>query len=288
MNWESLKLFTTLVKYKNLRDTSKGLNLSHSTIFRRLNDLEEEIGCRLFDRRDGVYELTYEGMELSRLSQPAIESFQSIEKYIVGKDYKPNGNVKITMPTSFAYNVVSKHIKDFQSAFPDIHLELSISNLEIDMNTRDADIAIRIGNNPSNFLVGRQISLISWGVFASQEYILNNKAVKKISDITKHKLIGASGSLAFHPTYKDLNDRFLSSIITKTDDLTMMSLLAKNGVGIAIMPNDLKLPKLVKMCEFREVGPNKLWVLTHPELKNLQRIKIVMNFLINIFQKEII
>jgi DNA-binding transcriptional LysR family regulator len=279
MDWNSMKIFLAIAETENLVDASKKLALSHSTVFRRLNDFEEQIEGRLFDRRDGHYELTELGEEFLTLASPILSSVEGIERHLIGRDKRPSGVVKITVPTSFAYNYFPKIIKGFNKVYPEIQIELLVSDQEVNMSNRHADIAIRVSSTPPETLVGRMVKEISWGIYASKSYIKQKGHLKKAEELSGHSIIGGSNNLKRLAAFQFLDKNYSENIVCRSDDLVTMSHLAGEGIGLAILPRDLKNNKINHICDFNENKPNKLWVLTHPDLRKVERIKIVMKFL---------
>ncbi|OUR95691.1 hypothetical protein A9Q84_14415 [Halobacteriovorax marinus] len=278
MDWNSMKIFLAIAENGNLMSASKTLELSHSTVFRRLNDFEEKVGGRLFERIEGKYELTELGDELQKLAKPVALSFDDIERHIIGKDMKPHGTVRITAPTSFAYNYLPKYLKSFHKLYPDIQIELLVSDQEVNMTNRKADMAIRVSSSPSEHLVGRMVKEITWSVYASKKYLTKNGRPKDLKDLSEHKLIGASTNLKNIPTFTWMDKKHEDNIIVRSDDLVTMSHLAGADLGLAILPDDLKHAKIERLFSFKPSKGNKLWILTHPDLRKVERIKIAMKF----------
>lgn len=286
MDWNSMKTFLAIAESGNLLSASKILCLSHSTVFRRLNDFEEKIGGRLFERIEGKYELTELGDDLLKLAKPVAISFDDIERYIIGKDMMPNGTVKITTPTSFAYNFLPKYINDFHQLYPHISIELLVSDQEINMTNRQADIAIRVSSSPPEHLVGRKVKEIKWSVYASKKYLRKNGRPKELKDLSNHHFIGASNNLKNLPSFSWLDKKHINNIKLRSDNLVTMSHLAGEGLGIAILPDDLKHSKIERLFDFKHSQINKLWILTHPDLRKVERIKIVMNYFAEALSRE--
>ncbi|MDN4502155.1 LysR family transcriptional regulator [Alteromonadaceae bacterium BrNp21-10] len=278
MNWNALKLFLAIAQSKSLTGAALVLGLNHSTVYRQLNDFEEQVG-RVFERLNGSYELTELGEEILVQAQHVSHLFDDIERHIAGKDTQPKGVVRITAPSSFSYSCLPDHIAALNELYPDIQIELLVTNLELNMTNRHADIAIRVTSAPPDHLVGRQVRLIKWGVYASEEYISKQGRAEGLNDFSQHRLIGATGVLRNHPVFSWLDNKVELNIGQRTDDLVAMACLAHSGQGIALLPDDLAKPGLVRLFTFSPQKENQLWILTHADLRNVERIKIVMKYL---------
>ncbi len=191
MNWNDLKLFLAIASRKSLKGAAEELNISSTTVFRHLNTFEDGIGARLFERGKGGYELTELGKEMFGLAQNIESSFDEIDRKVAGKDTLPRGNVVLTAPSSFAYWFLPKYLDRFKVLYPEITIELLISNQEINMSNRTADLALRVSNNPPENLFGRKACTIQWGVYGTEQYLAEHGEPLDSSGLVAHRIIGA-------------------------------------------------------------------------------------------------
>ncbi|MBL4798064.1 MAG: LysR family transcriptional regulator [Oleispira sp.] len=278
MDWNALKIFLAIAEKQNLVDAAESLSLSHSTVYRRLNDFEEQVG-RLFERLNGNYELTELGDKMLMHARIISHSFDDIDRQLAGQDTQPKGIVRITAPSSFSYNELPLHLAKFNQLYPEIQLELLVTQLELNMSNRQADIALRVTSTPPDHLVGREIRRIQWGIYANADYINEFGKAESLKELENHKMIGAAGALRNHPTFTWQDKKLAGTIGPRTDDLVAMACLANHGHGLAILPDDLKQARLVRLFTFEPAKENQLWILTHPDLRKVERIKLVMKFL---------
>lgn len=285
MDWNALKVFNAIESSRSLTEAAQTLGMSDSTVYRRLNDFEAKVG-RLFDRVNGQYQLTEAGVEMRVYAQRIANSFDDIERQLAGKDRKPKGVVKVTAPSSFAYNYLPQYLSEFNRLYSDIAIELLVSNQELNMTNRHADIALRVIKNAPEHLVGRQLGHIRWGIYASSDYLDKHGRPKDQHELTHHKLIGASGTLSNHQAFSGFNKKYGASICQRSDDFVAMSFLAEKGNGLALLPDDLARAGLERLFTFEAAGENALWLLTHPDLRKVERIKIVMKYLNTSFSQD--
>ncbi len=286
MDWNSLKVFLAIARSGSLSGAANDLDVNHSTIFRRLNTFEEEIGGRLFERINNRYEFTTLGHELFDHAQNIENSFDGINRHIVGKDVQPKGIVKITAPNNIAYRYLPRYICEFNLLYPEIHIELLVSNQEFNMSNRQADIAVRATPSPPGHLIGRQVSTLKWSVFGSKKYADRFGLPKDIDELINHSIIGATGAMRSLPAFIWLDKHFTYQVITRCDDLTAMSYFVESGQGLAFLPDDQLRPEITRLFGLKDGKPSNLWLLTHPDLRNVERIKLVMRHLTEAFSQE--
>ncbi len=286
MDWNSLKFFIAIAENGSLSAAAKVLGINHSTAFRRINAFEKEIGGRLFERLSHGYELTPTGEELLVLAQKISNSFDDMERRIIGKDIQPKGTVKITAPNNIAYRYLPRYLAEFHHLYPEIHIELLASNLEFNMSNRQADIAIRATPSPPEHLVGRQLRTIAWSVYGSEAYEHESGLPNNLEELQNHRLIGATGGMSSLPGFNWLEMNHPKQIHVRCDDLVSMSYFAESGQGLAFLPNDQQRPEIKKLFTFEPGETSNLWLLTHPDLRYVERIKLVMQHLTKSFSEE--
>lgn len=279
MDWSSLKIFLAVADAGSLSAAAKVLGLNHSTVFRRLQALQLEVGARLLEKIDNKYVLTMMGEEVLREGRKISASFELIERRIAGGDLRPKGSVKITAPYNIANRYLPKMLVSFAKEYPDITLELLSSNLDLNLNNRQADIAIRATSAPAEHLVGRRLCRIPWGVYASPSYIEAHGCPLTVNDLEHHRLIGGSGAMLNLPAFDWIKTNVPSAITMTCDELTAMSYFAEHGHGLAFLPDDQSRDEIIRLFDYTQGSTSDLWLLTHPDLRKVERISLVMNYL---------
>lgn len=286
MDWNSLKIFLAIADTGSLSGAAKALDINHSTVFRRLNSFEREIGARLFERVIHGYKLTAMGEELLVVAQNIANSFDDLDRHIVGKDIQPKGVVRITAPNNIAYHYLPRYLAEFNLTYPDIRIEVLVSNQEFNMTNRQADIAVRATPSPPQHLVGREVRVINWGVYGSSAYKDMHGLPDSIDDLKNHSLIGASGGMRSLPAFMWLDKNLPDQIITRCDDLVSMSYFIESGQGLGLLPDDQQRAGIKRLFTFESGETSNLWVLIHPDLRNVERYKLVMQHLTIAFSNE--
>lgn len=283
MDWNALKVFLAIEQMGSLAGAARILGVNHSTVFRRLNAFEKELGTRLFERLPGGYALTPMGEELKDLADRVDGAFNDMERRIAGRDVQPSGKVRITAPNNLAYRYLPDYLARFSQDYPDIKVELLVSNQEINMNSRQADIAVRVTDAPPEHLIGRQVRSIGWSVYGSSIYREKHGFPTGLDELQNHRVIGASGGMQGLPAFVWLERTLAHCVAARSDDLVAMSCLAQSGHGLALLPDDQQRPELEALFMFPPGKTSNLWLLTHPDLRQVERIKLVMRHLTEAF-----
>ena len=279
MDWNDLKLFHTVAEQRNLANAADVLELSHTTVFRRLKAFETDIGSRLFDRIHGRYELTETGTRLLVRTRAMSGIAEEAAREISGNDCAASGEVVITAPRSFAQIFLPEYLLEFSKLYPDIAVTLLVTSEELNMSARQADVALRVTKSPPDYLVGRKLLNINWGIYGGRVYLQRFPKPCSVEEMAGHTVIGVRGKLLAKEGFTRLEKQKGLHIPLRTDDLTAMSALAAAGHGLALLPDDLCCGDLERCFTFEQAGRNNLWILTHPDMRHVERIKIIMRFL---------
>lgn len=286
MNWDDIKVFFAIADSGSLSGAAKKLGVNHSTVFRRLNVLEDDLGVRLFEKVQGRYMLSIAGEQIFQQGLPIVESMADIERNVMGLDLQPQGIIKVTAPHNISNRYLPRVLSRFNQDYPDVEVHLLSSNMDFNLNHRQADIAVRATASPPEHLVGRKIADIPWKFFASASYLEKSEPVEGLVDLKKHRLIGAAGEMLNLAAFQWLEKKHVAQIVVRADELTAMSSLAINGYGIALLPYDQYRQGLIEVMNFQMDKKSALWVLTHPDLRNVERIKLLMSYLYQYLRVE--
>lgn len=286
MDWNAIKLFLAIVEQGSLAGAARVLDINHSTAYRRLNSFEKSIGSRLFERMNHGYELTVMGEAILEKARETESSVESIERLVVGQDHQPNGIVKITAPYNLAQRFIPRYLASFKNSYPDIDFELLVSNQELNMTNRQADIAVRATPKPPAHLVGRQVSTVVWSAYASSAYCERYGKPKKDSDLAGHQLIGATGMMKHLPVFEWQDKQYSESVRIRCDELIAMAAFAEQGHGIALLPYDQQREGVDVLFDLDVGWTSKIWILTHPDLRYVERIRLVIQHLGRCFEED--
>ena len=171
MNWDDLKIFLAVAEAPSMRVAAKSLKISHSTVSRRIETLEENLGVRLFTRMSDGYQLTESGRELLPVALNMDESLHTFGRHIAGRDDELKGQVCVTMPDAAANSLLMPHLADFMAEYPEIQVKVNDSFELFDLSRREADVAIRFTNSPPEHLIGRKIGKLHQAAYATKTYL---------------------------------------------------------------------------------------------------------------------
>jgi len=278
MNWNDLRTFLAIAEAGTLAGAARSLRQNHSTVFRRLNALEDDLGVRLFERLPDGYVLTAAGERLVELARQADGAVQQIERELMGRDLAPSGKVRVTTAPNIARTLLPGVIARLRKANPLIRIELAVGDADYDLDRREADIAVRATTAPPEHLVGRKIMDLHWRVCRRKG--LHSRPPRRLEDLSEVDLIGADAAMMRLKVFQWLEAHHSDAIVARCNDLSTMAALAMAGIGYALLPSDQQEPGLEAVLTIPD-SKGALWLLTHPDLRHVTRIKVVWDAILS-------
>jgi len=277
-DWDDIRYFLAVARYGSVTAAAIQLGVNHSTVSRRIQALESHHEVRLFERLQTGYEMTQAAENIFNKAIQLEKNAHEIERELFGQDKRIQGRIVITAPSLLVHDILMPHFTEFTNEYPDIELELLVTSDVKNMSAREADIAIRFTDQPSELLIGRQISPLSQGIYASKKYLNKNKK--------SHDVIIWNDEVAL-PDWVE-NHFPAANVILRADTMTTMTAAVKHGLGIANLPCCIA-DQETKIYRFDLELPTpkwKVWVLTHADLRSSARIRICRNFLIQALEQH--
>jgi DNA-binding transcriptional LysR family regulator len=235
----AIEAFLTVVDTGGFGDAARELGLSQSSVSRRVAQLEEHLGCKLFARSTRHVSLTDVGHVFAEETRAALAGLRRAEIRATAEDAILSGLVQITMPSAYGRLVVIPTISSLIAQHPLIRFNLNLSDRYVDLSADPYDLAIRFTDEvPSGWKVV-QLKSVGGGLYAGPAYLRQNKPPRSPADLKSHRLLTArtyaprtTWKLRWHGTESLLE--IVPAVIAS--DFSALYDLAVSGVGIAALP----------------------------------------------------
>lgn len=229
-NWDDLRYFLAVAKTGSLSGAARRLGVNHSTVFRRIGAFETQLGVRLFERLPSGYLLTQAGEEMRDGTARVEEEIASLSRKVTGQDLRLSGTVRVTTLDMLAFGLLPRHLVKFRTVYPGIEVELIVGNATLNLNQREADIALRVGNAPPDTLVGRRVGRLVFAIYGSETYRSDKPGI----GLEAHDWIG------FDTEHAALTRRFNAFLpaaqpLLRTNSIAAAIAATKAGMGLAIL-----------------------------------------------------
>jgi DNA-binding transcriptional LysR family regulator len=279
VSWDEFRLVKAIADTGSLAGAGELLGLNHSTIFRRLNALEEELGSRLFERSRTGYMPTPAGEEMVSLAARMSDDIVEFERRVAGRDVKPSGELRVTTNDSLVAHLATPIFGAFCHHYPEIKLDVMVDNRALNLSRRDADVAIRATSEPPETLVGRRIGTIAWSIYGNRAS--GQEATRNPLDLVDQPWIGFGDSIGnIGPSRWMMRAVPAGRIVYRLNTVLGLSQAIEAGLGIGFVPCFIgdNSPGLRRLLKAPMTFDTSLWMLTHPDLKNAARVRVFLDF----------
>jgi DNA-binding transcriptional LysR family regulator len=279
-DWEDLRYLLAIGREGTLAGAARRLGVNHSTVFRRLQQAEARLGLRVFERLPTGYLPTAAGETVLEEAARMDEAANALARRAAGSDVRLTGRIRLTTAPNLAADYVAGYLPEFLARYPDIRIEIAVGDRDYDLARREADLALRATPQPPDYLVGRKVRELAWWVCAGEAYLRTHPAPAAMDDLAKHALIGAEASFLRVAPFAWLERNFADErFVARANDLNTMAALTVAGVGLSLLPSDQSRAGLVRLFPLQPAFPAALWLLTHPDLRGVARIRAFSDFL---------
>jgi DNA-binding transcriptional LysR family regulator len=287
MDWDKLKIFHAVTQAGSFTKAAEVLNLSQSAISRQIQSLEYELKTTLYERHARGLSLTDNGEILYKTANEVISKIKEVESDLMDKKDKPSGKIVVTTVVGFGGIWLTPRIQEFMEKNPDIEVELTVTDQELDLSTREADIAIWMRQPKQLNYIQKKLIDINYHIYGSSKYLEKFGVPRTVKDLDKHNLItygrGTPSPLSQKEWILKLGTKIKRKSVMKVNNIYALLLAVDSGVGLAALPDYMTIgkPGLVKVLG--EInGPKYEAHFVYPQsLKNVARVQAFRDFIFN-------
>jgi len=273
LDWTDYRVVLDIARAGSLAAARRRTGISHPTLFRRLNAIEDRLGTRLFERSRRGYALTAAGEGLVAAAVEIETLTKDAERRLARLDHRPSGRVTLTTTDALFYGLVADALKDFPGHAPEIDIEIRLSNDILDLADREADIALRPTSKPDPSLVGRRLGTIRQAVFRQASLAA-----------AETPWVGPGPAMRYtrleHWMKSEGHD---ARCAVRADTTLGMYAAIRAGAGRGVLPRYFadSDPELVCCGKDIEGLDTDLWLLIHPDLRRTARVRTLVDYLVH-------
>jgi len=280
LSWDDFRYVKAIADARSLGGAAATLGVNHSTVFRRLDQIERRLGSRLFERGRGGYALTPSGEEMVELADRVGDDITSFERKITGLDLRPSGELRITSSDTVLLYLLTDVLADFRRAYPEIVIEVVVSNAMLNLSKRDADVAVRASYNLSDTLASHRVARIAWAIFGPKR--MAGTPFDLQSDPARHNWVTFADHIAVARASKWLKDHAVDErqVVYRVNTMLGLGEAVAGGTGLALLPCFIgqSVASLARLSPPLPELEGQLWLLTHPDLRNTARVRAFIDF----------
>jgi molybdate transport repressor ModE-like protein len=289
-DWDDLKSFLAVARAGSTLAASQVLGVSHTTVARRIANLERNLGASLLERGQTGSTLTAAGRELIAEAEVMEGAAARLAGQATSTARALGGTLRFSTTELVANTAVIPALADFRDAYPDIQVDLVITDRLLDLEAGEADVAIRTAQTlKGSALIGRKIADHASALFASRDYIERRGMPKCVEDLAEHDLVGlvTDGREIASVTWL-MQQAGPGAVVTRSNSMASLVQSVRAGLGIGVLPTTLAdLDADLLRCSTTLAGADaSSWILTRRELRHTPRVRAFIDFMVPRLQRQ--
>jgi DNA-binding transcriptional LysR family regulator len=239
-DFEALAIFAKVVELRSFAAAASELALSKATVSKAVSRLEERLGARLFNRTSRRLALTDAGQRLAGRAARLLADGEEAENETLAQSTAPRGLVRLAVPMSFGVKAVAPLLPEFLSQYPDVSIDLHLSDATVDLIGEGFDAGLRIARLPDSSLIARRLCAMPRYTVAAPSYLKRHGRPTHPMHLAEHKCFGYAylSTNVWHYTNaagEQASVRPAGQLRVNNGEAVMPALIA--GLGIADLPD---------------------------------------------------
>ncbi len=271
MDWSDVRIFLAIARSGTLGGAGRLLKISHPTVSRRLQALEEATGQVLFQRTADGYVLTDDGAAVLTMAEHMEEAALAMERRLSGDEQKLEGTLRISLPDWFGAWVLPAVMARFSRAHPDVDIEVLTGTRLFSLAQREADVAFRIHPFVEADIVQRRLIDMPYGV-----YIARDVDAPTRGDGDGFTLVTMDTSLGAFPDIDWLKQKLPGArVALKSNNRNVQAQMSCAGIGIAVLPRPVgdQQQKLRRLDLGEDPPSREIWMGYHRDVRRSARLR---------------
>lgn len=288
MDWDKLRIFHAAAEAGSFTHAGDTLRMSQSAVSRQVSALEKDLGVALFHRHARGLVLTEQGDLLFRTATEILNKLSTAETLLADTTTKPSGDLRITAPMGLGTVWIPQRLREFMDMYPEIRVELVLSDDQIDISMRAADVAIWTSEPSQPDLIRRPLFTMHIHAYASTSYVKKYGTPQVLDDLDRHRVVSYSGTPQAHLSavrWLEIAGREGKS--PRVPAFTANSVLAmkyaiRSGLGVGLIPDYLtdEGADLVPVLREVELPKMQIYFCYPEELKTAKKVQVFRDFLV--------
>ena len=266
LNWDDLRFFLAVARAGSIRGAARQIGKTHATVSRHVQSLQAALASPVFERRKQGQFLTELGKRILPLAEQVENAVAEIDRAAFSADSGLAGPVRLSLSESLYLSLLFRPIEAFMARYPMIDLEMIATDNLSKLAWREADVVVRITQNPPDAAFGRKVAQSPLAVYASRGYLQSRPK--------RDRWISQTYEAARAPVIP-------ARVVARADTAALAVRMMQMGRGIGMLPcyiGDTD-PELMRLTEVDPIPDMQIWILTHDDLRQNPRVRVLMDHL---------
>ncbi|OYU46004.1 MAG: LysR family transcriptional regulator [Burkholderiales bacterium PBB4] len=283
IGWELYHSYLSVLNEGSLSGAARAMGIAQPTVGRHIAALEKALGVTLFTRSQLGLLPTDAAIALQPFAQAMSTSATALKRAAEGQGSGIKGTVRITASEVVGVEVLPPILAELQANYPELKLELVLTNRVQDLLNREADIAVRMTQPKQEQLIARRVGQVDLGFHAHQAYLQRRGTPQTLADLAQHALIGFDEETPFVRAARKgfpLWNRDAFTMRTDSDVGQLALIRAGCGIGICQVALAARDPQLVRLLPDSLTLGLETWLTMHEDLRHTPRCKVTFDALL--------
>jgi DNA-binding transcriptional LysR family regulator len=276
IDWDDVRYFLAVAREGSVRAAAERLKVNHSTVLRRIAQLEGRLGARVFEKLPSGYRLTGTGEEVLEFANQMEASSNQLETRVFGRDQSVRGLLRVTLAPTLASHLLMPDLADFARLHPEVEIEILSFGEPLNLTNREADVAIRVvydrNNLPAN-LHGLKGPELFGGVYMSRDLLGAWRA--GAPDLIRWIIMNN-----YDPDWAHRGEVRTAEVPFRINDAEAQIVAVRQGLGMTALPcfvGDAD-PLMVRVPGTALHRHGTLWLLTQGDTRKTKRVRLFTEF----------
>ncbi len=245
IDWRFWHVFLAVAESGSLTKAASVLDTSQPTLSRQLYQLEKQLGRSLFDRSTSGLALTSFGQTLIEESRKMAASTSKLKRLVQGQDVALSGTIRLSVNEMISQYYLPEILPEFLDSYPNLQVQVVVTNHITSLDKRDADIAIRMLRPKQQVIVMKHLFDVELGAFANEGYLAKAGTPENLKDFSNHRILGydRDKQLEKGATTTWAGTPKNDELFFRTDNMPLLVELASYGGGIVFTHRAMLLKK---------------------------------------------
>ena len=291
IGWELYRSFLGVLQEGSLSGAARALGVAQPTVGRHIAALEKALKLPLFTRSQAGLLPTEAALALRSDAEAMASTAAALQRTAASQGEGVRGTVRVTASEIIGVEVLPLILTRLRTQYPELKIELLLSNRVQDLLHREADIAVRMLRPQQELLVARRIGEVELGLHAHQSYLQQHGTPHTRADLAQHALIGFDTETPFiRSVGKSLQGVFTRDnfALRSDSDLAHWALIqAGAGIGICQVALARRRPELVRLLPEQVTLPLETWITMHENLRHSPRCRATFDALVEGLEQHV-
>jgi DNA-binding transcriptional LysR family regulator len=291
VDWDDLHTFLAIARHGNLSAAARSLNVTQTTVGRRLEGMHQRAGVTLLQKTPTGFVLTSAGSRILANIERMENEALAAELAITGEDSRLSGVVRITTVDLFASRFIAPSLIELKRRHPGIVIELDTDTRSLSLSRREADIALRLVRFEQHDVVVRKVAEMPFGIFASEAYLAEHGRPDFAAACPDQRILTLQEDQLHLPEAAWFTTMAAAAdVALRSNSRDVLLRCARSGLGMVCLPLYMadEVSELVRLPTPEREPVREVWLGVHRDIRQTPRIRVVVDHLVDCLRRSIL